>query len=279
MFRQHLRRFFIEVLRQPVRSFLLISGLAFITWGITLSEGPKMTLVISVGLVLMLTGALLPAIKNIHFSAPGVKLDVEGHEAEVATSTTLAMVSDSAELERILQEIASTDDDPPTRSSQDSEVDAALDVFVANKVIPALLSPDGTGPLSDARFHLYLYDPIEDQLSPILDPVASTTASWRPGRGVVGCSYAENRYIVAEGLACSDGTFGLTEEEQHRYRDVEVVVAVPVTDNNNNVLGVLSAASDDPESQLGVGATKTLMIVRALTTSRVLTGVLQWYPE
>ena len=80
---------------------------------------------------------------------------------------------------------------------------------------------------------------------------------WPPGQGATGIAWSTNGFVRAVGHAVSDATYGLTEEQQERYRDLRVVVANPVQNARGRAIGVLVLSSreddayfEDPDAQL-----------------------------
>jgi hypothetical protein len=150
--------------------------------------------------------------------------------------------------------------------------------FIASRFLSDHVRTPGP-PLEDCTFQLFLYDADEDALFPLLDPGHDGPVPFAVGQGAVGRAWSEERYVVAEGIAVSDATFGLSPEQQERYRDLAVVTAVPVTNAAGRPLAVLSASSRNPRSKLTQTEGFRHHVFLADLVARVLVDLLKWFDD
>lgn len=100
--------------------------------------------------------------------------------------------------------------------------------------------------------------------------------SFAVDQGAVGRAWSEERYVVAHGAAVSDGTFGLSPEQQQRYADLAVVAAVPVANASGQPIAVLSASSKEPGTKLTSPEGFRYHLFLADLVARVLVDLLKW---
>jgi hypothetical protein len=74
--------------------------------------------------------------------------------------------------------------------------------------------------------------------------------SWPAGQGVTGEAWRRGEYVLARGEAAWDNTYGLTEAQQSRYRHLQVIAAMPVRDDSQHMLGVLTVSSRRDDGRL-----------------------------
>lgn len=72
----------------------------------------------------------------------------------------------------------------------------------------------------------------------------------------------------------SDSTFGLTEEQQQRYRPLKIVASAPVPNARGQAIGVLSVSSDEDQDALLSPHGRTLHLELAEVVARVLIDIL-----
>lgn len=209
------------------------------------------------GTSLVVLGVVLPRLQNAEVGpATGLKLSLS---AERETSTRLA------ESEQV--EVVGAD-----------EVVSATRLVVASELLERMLAPDH-GPLAGDLFHLYLYDEERTLLLPAFEGRPSFRRGWRVGRGAVGEAWVSGRYVLARGREVSDDTYGLTPDQQRRYRELEVVAAMPVTNAGGEVMAVLAGSSPDPDSALGSAEGFDAQLLMAQEVARVLVDLLQWFVD
>jgi len=209
------------------------------------------------GTSLVVLGVVLPRLTNAEVGpATGLKLSLT---AERETSTRLAG-SDRVDEVKI------------------DEVTSATRLVVASEILDHVLAPDH-GPLAAALFHLYLFDADRDLLLPAFEGRPSFSRGWRAGRGAVGEAWASGRYVVARGTEVSDDTYGLSPDQQRRYRELAVVAAMPVTNARGDVIAVLAGSSADPNGPLGWAEGFDAQLLMAQELARVLVDLLQWFAD
>ncbi len=149
--------------------------------------------------------------------------------------------------------------------------------LVASAAVDTLLHPN-EGPLADCQFRLFRY--IEDQgrLLPVLEPERNPQRSegWAPGQGATGLAWIRADYVRVEGAACSDETYGLTATQRERYKDLAVVAAAPVLNAAGDVIAVLSASTESPESGLVTEEGQEAHLALAAAMARVVVDLLRW---
>ena len=159
------------------------------------------------------------------------------------------------------------------------EEDDATRWLLADRLFEQLfLAP--APPLADCRFQLYLYDPDEGLLVPILRPGhPGPSPAFAPHQGTVGQAWATGEYVVATGPAVWDATFGLSDEQKRRYGDVTVVASVPVTNAAGRLIGVVSGSSTSDTSALATTDGLEAQIFLAEAAARVLVDLLKWFSD
>lgn len=134
------------------------------------------------------------------------------------------------------------------------------------------------GALTDCEFRLYLYDSDQDRLLPAIEPQLSPDGSegWEVGQGVTGEAWRQAEYVFATGQECHDAAFGLAPDQQHRYRDLTAVAAMPVTNHRGDLIAVLSGSSTDPTATLVTADGFEAHLALAACASRILVDLLKW---
>lgn len=200
---------------------------------------------------------------------------IEVDMQEGLASAQVADVETSPEVVEV--EIGSQDPAPPTPSAQDAKVVGYLNYAAGSLAVASILDWVRNHPsLVNTNMRLYLYDKVEDRLVSITDAGAS---KWVPGRGVVGTAYASGEYVLASGPAASDETHGLTPDEQRRHHHLAAVAAMPIFNDAGEVIGVVSASTEDSQHPLSQGEGEAMMIRAALLLSRIIVELLQWFDE
>lgn len=101
----------------------------------------------------------------------------------------------------------------------------------------------------------------------------------RVGRGAVGEAWASGEYVLARGPEVSDDTYGLTPEQQRRYRELAIVAAMPVTNARHAVVAVLAGSSSELDSPLGTAEGFDAQLLVAQEVARVLVDLLKWFTD
>ena len=166
----------------------------------------------------------------------------------------------------------------PIEIGEDEEDDATR-WLLADLLFEQLFLAPGD-PVADCRFQLYLHDPDQGLLLPILRPGhPGPSPGFAPDQGTVGQAWATGEYVVATGPAVSDDTFGLTDEQKRRYGDVTVVASVPVTNAAGRLIGVVSGSSTSDTSALATPEGLDAQIFLAQAAARVLVDLLKWFSD
>lgn len=206
---------------------------------------------------------------------PYVK-EVEAVGARVVTRDAGPTPRDTADE---LAAVASGDDDESTPTDTGNEDDEAE--LAAGRYLGLQLALDGATvrpTLAAARLHLYVPD-AGGRLVPLLehdDQDVVWSRGWDPGNGVVGRAWARRRVQAGRGSALTEEVRLLPDKPVEAFAELQVVVAVPLLNLVGRPVGVLSAASSDPASELdGPAARRELKAVAAGLT-RVLVDLAGW---
>jgi hypothetical protein len=217
----------------------------------------------TLGTALVVIGAALPRLREAEVSGTGVKISLAERERTGKLST-------DAEADAVESE-----GEPPGRD-ETRDISRSL---LAWRALADLLRPQ-EGPLAGCRLRLYLYDADTDSLDPVQLPGdESEIDSWPVGHGAVGTAYARGEYVLVEGAATSDATYGLTPEQQARYRALHAVAAMPVTSAAGEAIAVLSVASTDPAPRIGSPEGFDEHLLLSELVARVLIDVLRWFDD
>ncbi len=152
--------------------------------------------------------------------------------------------------------------------------------FLAGQLALEALLDEVPPECGQAEFRLYLPDDTTGVLLDVFD-VADPNAltSWLPGRGATGVAFLRGEFVAATGDDAHNTAYGLTEAQQAHFSDLTGVAAVPVSNAQNTVLGVLSACTREHEPKLDSGSAKDAMLLKALSISRVLIDLLRWFAD
>lgn len=116
------------------------------------------------------------------------------------------------------------------------------------RIIRSLLVPEATGFPADCEFRLFLPDRSGTRLLPDYESIGSSQSEgWEVGRGATGMAFSSASMIRVHGAAVSDATYGLTPEQQERYRDLQAVVATPVLNARVVPIGVLAVSTNSDD--------------------------------
>jgi hypothetical protein len=134
--------------------------------------------------------------------------------------------------------------------------------------------PEITGLPPEYKVQVFLPNAERTKLVPAYDPDrAGPEEGWRidrdPPQGVTGTAWKINAYVFAPGEQVSDATYGLTSEQQKRYRSLTAVAAMPIQNARSKAIGVLTLFTtienpniDDDFVILHIGAAE--MVARVL---------------
>lgn len=101
------------------------------------------------------------------------------------------------------------------------------------------------------QFRLFFYDEEQRKLVPAYDPNgAAASTGWKPGQGVTGMAYQTGNYQQARGTGLTEARWGLTPAQKQRYAAMAVVAAVPIKDDDDRLLAVLTGSSEKDDGQL-----------------------------
>jgi len=99
---------------------------------------------------------------------------------------------------------------------------------------------------------VFVYDDERDLLVPwwpAPDPAADvdllTVQSFQPGKGATGEAWSNRQTIVRTGAAVHNGSHGLTEAQQAHFAGRNTVVATPIYDDDDDLIGVLAGIRDE----------------------------------
>jgi hypothetical protein len=220
---------------------------------------PASVAFLAAGLLLVLLGRYGARVRKGKVGPTGLEFELDAEAREVITSIA------SAEKEAV--------DVGP-----DEEEDTARWVLAEFILNALLLSP--APPIEDCRFQVYLFDPAEHLLVPILEPEhPGQSPGFAVGQGTVGMAWATGVWAVARGRTVSDETFGLTDQQRERYADVAVAASVPIRNAAGRVIGVLSGFSRRPGTVLGLSEGFELQVFFADAAARVLVDLLKWFSD
>lgn len=167
---------------------------------------------------------------------------------------------------------------PPRGDDRTVAVNRAR-VAIAWSALDQLFAPT-EAPLSGCRIDLYIHDEYEDVLMAIAGSADPEPAEhWQSGRGATGRAYSTGEYVSATEMTTSDATYDLTEAQQEKFRDLQAVAAMPVTNASGRVIAVLTASSTDPETQLTSEEGFEQLLAIAQESARVLVDLLLWFGD
>jgi hypothetical protein len=121
-------------------------------------------------------------------------------------------------------------------------------------ILRDLLRPQAAGFPEHYEFRLFLPDATGKWLVPEYEsPGQFPSEGWGIGQGATGTAWSSRSYVRVRGTAVSDGTYGLTSEQQQRYQDLQVVAAAPVLNARVEPIAVLSVSSHQDDGFLFSG--------------------------
>jgi hypothetical protein len=113
------------------------------------------------------------------------------------------------------------------------------------KLTRAALLPEVTGLPAGFKAQVFLPNTERTKLLVAYDPERfGPEEGWRidrdPAQGATGTAWKTNSYVFAPGKQVSDSTYGLTPEQQKRYRSLTAVAATPIQNARGKAIGVLT---------------------------------------
>lgn len=133
----------------------------------------------------------------------------------------------------------------------------------------------GTNLPGHYQFRVFVYDADKNRLIPSYQPEGTQpTEGWEPGQGATGQAWQTEEYVLVRGEAVSDGTYGLTPEQQVRYKPLEVVAAMPVRNARGKVIAIITGASTRDDGQLASPEGQRKHRELAIIVGRVLVDLL-----
>lgn len=144
------------------------------------------------------------------------------------------------------------------------------------RLIRALLGGRPTTMPDSYEFRLFLPNE-EGTLMPSFESSEGIEPSegWAPGRGATGTAWERNSYVVVAGENVSDATYGLTPEQQQRYRSLQVVASAPVQNARGRAIGVLSVSSINDDGRLRSPEGLAEHVELAQVVARILIDIVQ----
>jgi hypothetical protein len=179
---------------------------------------------------------------------------------------SVSVVSEGSLAKKITQliNVFTSGPEPPPPRQVRAVRQARLDVVGPILLQMVLANPPDVP--SGHIFHVYVYDSDTELLTPAwVTPGQAPPQSWEVGRGATGFAWQEGGLVIAQGDAVHNEEFKLTPEEQQRYANIKIVVAVPIHTEDGQPIGVLTGLSESNEvflaTEQGVDA---LLVMSAL---------------
>jgi hypothetical protein len=122
---------------------------------------------------------------------------------------------------------------------------------------------------------------IDDETGELYSAVSSTETPsdkrWEPGRGATGYAYYTGGRVMVRGPAVSE-TYGLSEDEQVRYREkgTAIVVAMPVKNARKRTIGVLTADGPSDDGFLASDQGRDEHLELAVVVARFVIDLCGW---
>ncbi len=249
--------------RSGDRLVLFAVGVVLLVVGLVTRD----TTVLFAGLFCCVAALLINRVRIFELGLPGGgNLKAETRTEDEVAASAVAAEEPSAERETVAVVV-----DEEERQRADARH------LVASAAVDTLLHPQD-GPLADCEFRLFRYMEDRGRLLPVLDPERDPHLSegWAPGQGATGAAWDRAEYVRAEGGVCSDATYGLTASQRERYKNLAAVAAAPVLNAAGEVIAVLSASTENPESGLATEEGQEAHLALAGAMGRVLVDLLRW---
>jgi hypothetical protein len=180
-------------------------------------------------------------------------------------ATAVLGVTSAARQSRQVEELVG---EPLRRRQVDREVAGA-------ELVRLLLTPTAMGLPAHYEARLFLPDD-SGRLMPSFEREDIEAAEgWEPGQGATGIAWQRNTYAFAENEEVSDDTLRLDQQQQQRYRRLNVVASMPVQDARGRAIGVLSISSPVNDGKLLTPAAVERHAELARIVGRVLIDILR----
>lgn len=177
------------------------------------------------------------------------------------------------------RQLDSHDDGDPTPWSDDPTVIGALNYNAGTLALHAIFEVATTETaLKGCDIRLYMFDVDLDELVPIWAD-EDEPSTWPSGVGATGEAWRTGKYVLATGSAVRDATYDLTPDQQSRYSALHAVAAMPVCTSTGTVIGVVTAATRDPKSELVTSEGRIDLTTCSLLVSRVIIELFQWFSD
>jgi hypothetical protein len=264
--------------RTAVRWLLAVAGVGLVVTGVLIRADSTVAIAaITLGVGCFVIALLLPDLQQGEIGM--IRLGFREQERDAAAEAA----DIETPVEELEQLIGSQDPDPPTPSAEDPSVIGVLNYAAGSLAIEAIFEwVRSRPPMVGSDLRLYLFDESEQKLRPVMDIAHAghgEPPAWKPGQGATGTAYESGSFVLADGPAVADATFGLTPEQQERYSRLRTVAAAPIWNKNSTVIGVLTASSEDPGNQLATPEAEQELLTGGLFISRVLIDLLQWFDD
>jgi len=145
----------------------------------------------------------------------------------------------------------------------------------ADDILKRLLAP-ADDVAKDYTLALYLPDEDDPELLVPIPKLGNQAAtSWRVRTGVTGTAYYRKEFLIGQGDDLkSGGRFGPQPGQSSHLQEYRTVVAQPIINASDQVLGVLTAATTTDQRKLLNGEGRALLEDLATDISRVLIDML-----
>jgi len=215
--------------------------------------------------LLIVGGYLSPVIKKIALHKGGIEIETHDllrqREENRDAATELSSEAERGEI---------------TVEPESEDITEAARVMTAELAFNAILD---TSLFGGCDLHMYLLDADLGALRPFFgsSPRILDQRPWEPGVGAVGSAYQRQEFVLVQGQETHDGTYGLDPDQQDQHSDLQAVAAIPITNANDETIGVLAASErgHDPAALFLVGIeARELLASAALLCARVLVDLL-----
>jgi GAF domain len=145
----------------------------------------------------------------------------------------------------------------------------------ASRLLRALLQPFAAQIPDHYELRLFLPDDDGMLVAEYESAGSAPSEVWKPGRGATGMAWLTNGMVIVRGTAVSDATYGLDEEQQDRYKSVQVVAANPVQNARGRRLGVLVASSEQDDAYFDRPDARLNLLALSEVVARVLVDIVR----